>query len=66
MCVAQVEVWCEERRLGAGPLAGGALGARARGLYLGGAPAALAPRLPTARFTGTLADLIVDNRFTCH
>ncbi|CAK1603621.1 unnamed protein product [Parnassius mnemosyne] len=58
----QVEVWADERRLGAGALAGGGLAARARGLYLAGAPHALrTPRLPAAGLAGTVTDFIVDS-----
>ncbi|CAG5048108.1 unnamed protein product [Parnassius apollo] len=59
----QVEVWADARRLGAGALSGGGLAARARGLYLAGAPHALRKpsALPTTGLAGTVADFIVDS-----
>ncbi|GBP57454.1 Laminin subunit alpha-2 [Eumeta japonica] len=58
----QLELWVDEQMVAHGVLAGGALAARPRGLYLGGLPAHLnatmKPRI--AGFTGTITDLIVD------
>ncbi|XP_064075982.1 laminin subunit alpha-1 [Vanessa tameamea] len=59
----QMEVWVDEKLVGRGTLAGGALAARPRGLYVGGAPPTsdtTSPNLSVGGFTGTIADLIVD------
>ncbi|XP_061379354.1 laminin subunit alpha lam-3 isoform X1 [Danaus plexippus] len=56
----QLEVWVDEKRMAAGNLPGGAIAARARGLYLGGSPSPVT-YLTVPSFTGTIADFIVDS-----
>lgn len=50
----------DEKRMAAGNLPGGAIAARARGLYLGGSPSPVT-YLTVPSFTGTIADFIVDS-----
>ncbi|XP_063375814.1 laminin subunit alpha-2-like [Cydia fagiglandana] len=56
----QLELWVDEDRLATGTLAGNALPARNKGLFIGGMPAAQDGPMYKG-FSGTVADLIVDS-----